>query len=99
LKSVHSFYPISSREMALKKECAQDVGDGAIASLSFAILKGSIWVGKAKNNAMLRKERAKCMIIKFFPVITLNTLNGQAKLCKNILIEFMNSGRDVRFKT
>jgi hypothetical protein len=96
---VHSFYPIANRKMTLTKESAYNVGDGANASLGFAILRGSMRPGKTKNNDMLRKERAKRVIIKFSPVITLNTLNRQAKLHRNILIEFMNSERDIRFKT
>jgi hypothetical protein len=38
------------------------------------------------------------MIVKFSPVIALKTLDGQMKLCKNILMKFMNSRSNIRFE-
>jgi hypothetical protein len=61
--------------MALKKKSAQNVCNDAYAAFGLAILRRSMETRKPKDNAIFREERSKGMIIKFFPVITLNTLD------------------------
>jgi hypothetical protein len=95
---MHGFNPITSRKMSLEEKSAQNIIDGANTTFGLAVLRRSMWARKAEHNAMMREDRTKSVVIKFSPVITLNTLDRQTKLSKNILIEVTNGGRNIRFE-
>jgi len=81
---VKSLNPINRRKTRLKQKGMQNVVNGANRTFGFPILLRGIWTRHAECNTMREEERAGLRVVEFSAVITLDTLDGDAKLRANI---------------
>jgi hypothetical protein len=96
--SVKGLNPVSWRETHLKQKGTQSVIDGAKGTLGFTILLGGVWTRHAEGNTVGEEERAGRRIVKFMAIVTLNTLDGGAKLRANISEKVRKSGKCLGFE-
>jgi hypothetical protein len=67
----------------LKKQGTHHIVNGADDALSFTILRGSVRTRHPQKHA-IDEEGPSARVVKLAPVITLDSLDGGAKLCGHI---------------
>jgi hypothetical protein len=83
----------------LEEERAKHIIRCANRPLGLAILLRSIWTGHAESNTVKKKEVASGGVVEFSTVVTLDALNGGAKLCAYIVKEVRENGESFRLET
>lgn len=73
--------------MSLEKKSANNVIDGAKHAFGFTVLLRGVWTRKMHVYAMSGVEMMKVGVIKFFPVVTLKSLDVGVKLILYISTE------------
>jgi hypothetical protein len=91
--------PKGMGDNGVKQEGANNIISSANDAFSFTILRRGVGVGHAKVNAMGQEERANGEVIKLAAIITLNSLDGDTKLCAHIGKRKFGEGREsIRLK-
>ena len=74
------YCPETSRKGGLEQKGAHDIVSGATHPLSLAVPRGGIGTRHAQLDTARKEERAGGVVIELTPVVTLDGLNGKAKL-------------------
>ena len=91
--------PIGWGHGRLEEERAKHIIRCVNRPLGLAVLLRSIWTGHAESNTVKKKEVASGRVVEFSTVVTLDALNGGAKLCAYIVKEVRESGESFRLET
>jgi hypothetical protein len=88
--------PEARGQGGLDQKGAHDVVRRAKHALGLAVLRGSIRTRHAQLNTLREKERARSVVIKLTPVVTLNGLDSETKLCGHPGKEVEEGGKSLR---
>ena len=72
--------------------------DGANRTFRFSVLLGCIWTRHAKGDTVGEEEWVGLRIVKFSAIITLDALDGGAKLCANMSKKIRKNRKSLRFE-
>ena len=86
----------ASRKRSLEQKGAHDIGSGANHALSLAIPSGGVGRGHTQLDTTREEERAGGMVIELTPVVTLDSLNGEAELSGHPDKEVEEGGKSLR---
>ena len=90
--------PIDGWQAALKKQGAHNIINGAKSALGFTVLLRGVGARHAKNGTVREEERAGRGVVKLAAIVTLDSLNGGAKLCGDVGKKVGKLRKGVRFK-
>ena len=97
--SVEALSPEASRKRGLEQKGAHDIVSGPNHALSLAVLWGGVRTRHAKLDTAGEEERAGGMVIKLTPVVTLDSLNGEAELSRHPGKEVEKGRKRLRLST
>jgi len=89
----------ASRKLCLKQKCAHGVTGGANHTLSLAVLRGGIRARHAQLDNVREEEGTRGGLIKLPTIVTLDDLDGEAKLGGHPGKEVEEHGESVRLRT
>jgi hypothetical protein len=90
--------PLVGRDRSLEKQGPYDVVNGTNGVLNFTVLRGGVWAGHTEEGASSEEEGAHGGVVKFPPIVTLDSLNRGPKLSSNISKECHDCINSVRFE-
>jgi hypothetical protein len=92
---VECFNPIGRRKASLKQQRLCDIVKTPKDAFDFTVLLRGVRARHAKGDTMSEEERAGLGVIKLTPVVSLDTLDGAAKLGGNKREKVSKSGKRV----
>jgi hypothetical protein len=92
---VECFNPIGRRKASLKQQRLRDIVKSLKDAFDFTVLLRGVRARHAKGDTMSEEERAGLGVIKLTPVVSLDTLDGAAKLGGNKREKVSMSGKRV----
>jgi hypothetical protein len=95
---VECFNPIGRRKASLKQQRLCDIVKSLKDAFDFTVLLRGVRARHAKGDTMSEEERAGLGVIKLTPVVSLDTLDGAAKLGGNKREKVSKSGKRVWLK-
>ena len=96
---VQTLSPEASREGSLKQKGVHGVIGGANHALSLAVLRGGIRTRHAQLDTIRDKEGTGGGVIELTTIVTLDGLDGEAKLCGHPSEEVEERGEGIRLRT
>ena len=82
----------------MEEEGPNNIVEGADSSLSLPILSRCVRTCYSEVSAMGEEEGAGAGVVKLAPIVTLDRLDGVAKLCGNKSKENRQGGKSVRLE-
>ena len=82
----------------MEEKWANHIVDGADDKFGFPILRGRVWTGESKGDAVWGKEVMQLLVVEFPIIITLETLDWKVKLSFNICVKLDECWEDIRFE-
>ena len=95
--SSKSVGPIAWRHGCLEQECAHDVVSRTNGTLSFSILRRSVWTRETHHRTEGKEEIPVLSTIKLTSVVALEGPNGSTKMRANVGMKVTKNGRYIRF--
>ena len=96
---VQALGPEASRKRGLKEKSTHGVVGGANHVLSLAVLRGGIRARHPQLDTVREKEGTGGGVIELLTVVTLDSLDGEAKLCGHPSEKVDKRGESIRLRT
>jgi len=96
---VQALGPQASRKRGLKEKSTHGVVGGANHALSLTVLRGGIRARHAQLDTVREKEGTGSGVIELPTIVTLDNLDGEAKLCGHPSKKVDKRGESIRLCT